>query len=105
MTLLQQQQQQQQPISVTNSLKDPQFSAAQTFPSLQLPLVPQPAWLSQCCMSKKLRELYLPGTHDSGTAHPWTVPHHLPFVFDEMASVLFNIVGDLSRTQHHTVYE
>jgi hypothetical protein len=33
------------------------------------------------------------------------VPQHLPLVLDEVAAVLFNMVGDLSRTQHLTVYE
>jgi hypothetical protein len=33
------------------------------------------------------------------------VPRHLPLVVDQVAAVLFNIVGDLSRTQHLTVYQ
>jgi len=62
------------------------------------------SWLSQCCSHKQLRQLYLPGTHDSGT-YRWTLPTHLPMVVDEVAAITFDVVGELSRTQQLTVYQ
>lgn len=51
-----------------------------------------------------LRQMFLPGSHDTGT-YMWTTPTHMPLVLDEILSVLFNIVGDLSRTQHLDAYQ
>ncbi|WIA10286.1 hypothetical protein OEZ85_010480 [Tetradesmus obliquus] len=102
--VLQLQQQQQPPRQSAPAASSGQLPA----PAAQVPaasLQPQGGWMGQCCAHKRLQEMYLPGTHDSGTGHPWTVPQHLPLVVDEVAAVLFNIVGDLSRTQHLSVYE
>jgi hypothetical protein len=60
--------------------------------------------MSECCSDKLLRQVVLPGSHDSGT-YSWTTPTHMPFVLDEILTVLFNIVGDLSRTQRLDVYQ
>lgn len=62
------------------------------------------AWLSTCCGHKTLLELYLPGSHDSGT-YRWTTPTHLPPGVETVAALLFNLVADLSRTQRLTIYE
>lgn len=59
--------------------------------------------MAQCCSSMLLRQMFLPGTHDSGT-YAWTTPQHMPLVLDEVLAILFDIVGDLSRTQHMDVY-
>jgi hypothetical protein len=53
---------------------------------------------------RKLQQLFLPGTHDSGT-YRWTVPTHLPFILDGLAAMIFNIFEDLSSTQRLTAYE
>lgn len=60
--------------------------------------------MTQCCSHKRLRQLYLPGTHDSST-YAWTTPKRMPAVLDEVLTILFNIVGDLSRTQQLDVYQ
>ena len=62
------------------------------------------AWQSACCAHKRLRQLRMPGTHDAGT-YRWTLPEKLPLLVDEVAAAVFNLIGDLSRTQTVTVYE
>jgi hypothetical protein len=66
--------------------------------------VPPSDWMAQCCSDMHLRQMFLPGSHDSGT-FMWTTPKHMPMVLDEILSILFNIVGDLSRTQRLDVYQ
>jgi hypothetical protein len=53
---------------------------------------------------KTLRQLRLPGTHDSGT-YAWTLPQRWPFPLEEIGTMVFNLVGDLSRTQTLSIYE
>lgn len=65
---------------------------------------PPSDWMTQCCGDMHLRQMFLPGSHDTGT-YMWTTPTHMPLVLDEILSVLFNIVGDLSRTQHLDAYQ
>lgn len=65
---------------------------------------PPSSWMAECCSDKLLRQVVLPGSHDSGT-YRWTTPAHMPFVLDEVLTILFNIVGDLSRTQRLDVYQ
>lgn len=65
---------------------------------------PPSDWMFQCCSDMHLRDMFLPGSHDTGT-YMWTTPKHMPMVLDEILSILFNIVGDLSRTQRLDVHE
>lgn len=77
---------------------------SQHTPARQQAALPPPDWMSQCCSDMLLRNMFLPGTHDSGT-YMWTTPKHMPLVLDEILAILFNIVGDLSRTQRLDVYQ
>lgn len=65
--------------------------------------VPRPRWMAGY-PHKTLRQLRLPGTHDSGT-YAWTLPQRWPFPLEEIGTMVFNLVGDLSRTQTLSIYE
>jgi hypothetical protein len=65
---------------------------------------PSPDWMSRCCGDRKLKELYLPGTHDAGTGHPWTLPQDLPFWMEWAANIAFNLLSDFARAQRLSIY-